>query len=78
MELLRRKLGKHAGSILTADRLLEALEWFEKYVQRVFNPYDSEDDTTDYRVPMHGSSNIRKINLRGGYLKLSRQKLLFI
>jgi len=52
----------------------EVVEWFERYVKRVFNPYDSEDETKTYRVPMHGSpeANIPEINLRGRYLKLSR------
>lgn len=56
---------------MTKERLDEALDWFERYVKRVFNPYDDSDDVADYRVPMHNTPNIREIGLLGGYLKLS-------
>ena len=74
LKLLYDKLGSYADTILTSECVEEVVEWFERYVKRVFNPYDSEDETKTYRVPMHGSpsANIPKINLRGRYLKLFR------
>jgi hypothetical protein len=69
--LLRKKLGRHAKDILTAERLAECITWFELYVQRVFNPLDKSDDIMDYRVPMTDVKNIRKIGLKNEYLKVS-------
>jgi hypothetical protein len=71
-KLLRDKLGSHADSILTKERLSDTLDWFEKYVKRVFNPYDPSDDVTEYGVPMNYATTIREIELVGGYLMLSR------
>jgi len=68
------KLGRYADTILTPDCVEGVVEWFERYVKRVFNPYDSENETKTYRVPMLASpeATIPEINLRGRYLKLSR------
>ena len=71
-KLLRDKLGSHADSILTKERLDDAFEWFERYVKFSFNRYDRMDDRNVYRLRMHGTSNIRDVRLVGGYLELSR------
>jgi len=73
-QFLREKLGKRAVSILTKDRLDEAMDWFESAVKISFNPYDgSFDENRRYRVPMHGVSTEDQAGtgIQGGYLKLT-------
>jgi len=73
-EFLRDKLGSHAGSILTKERLEEAIDWFESNVKVSFNPYDdSFDANRGYRVPMHGVplQDQAMLGIQGGYLKLT-------
>jgi hypothetical protein len=74
LTLLYSKLGRYANTILTDDCIEECMEWFERYVKFVFNPFDNEDDMKNYRVPMLSSpeANIPEINLRGRYLKLTK------
>jgi len=71
---LREKLGTRVDSILTKDRLDEALDWFESNVKISFNPYDESFDwNRRYRLPMHGvlAEDQAALGIQGGYLKLT-------
>jgi hypothetical protein len=69
--LLRNKLGRHATSILTARRAIEAAKYFDSGFKRNFYPYD-RDSESDFEVPLVGAPDIPEIGLEAGYLKLTK------
>lgn len=69
--VLRRKLGGQAATILTTRRINEAMRFFENNIKRVFNPYDAMCET-EFEVPLNNVPDIPDIELRDGYLKLSK------
>jgi hypothetical protein len=71
--LLSKKLGRHASEVLTQAIKDAAGDWFEKFVQRAFNPFDEEDDTSTFRVAIQ-LTDIPDVNLIGGYLRVSRYR----
>lgn len=70
-DLLRRKLGDQANTILTARRLNEAIRYFENSIKRAFNPFDDACDD-EYDIPLSGAKDMPSIDLEDGYLKLSK------
>jgi hypothetical protein len=73
-QLLRETLGSRADSILTKDRLDQAMDWFERFIKCAYNPYDPSFDASRlYRVPMHNvpAEHQATLGLQGGYLKLT-------
>ena len=69
--LLRKKLGQHAKTILSTRRLVEAIRYFENSIKRAFNPYDPSCDD-EYDIPLSGAKDVPEIGLEDGYFKLSK------
>lgn len=44
---------------------------FDTVIKCQYNPYDRDCDM-EYEIPMAGAPNIRKVNLKEGYLTLSK------
>jgi hypothetical protein len=68
--LLRRKLGAKANSVLTPNRLREAMRYFDTGVKCSFNRCN-EACETEFDVPLPGAADSPDINLEDGYLKLT-------
>ena len=68
---LRRKLGRHADTLLKARTLDEAVNYFENAIKRQHNPY-SQDCENEYEIPMAGVVDIPAIGLEAGYLRFSQ------
>ena len=70
-EILRRKLGGYAESLLKPRTLEEAVNHFENAIKRQYNPYlqDCEDE---YEIPLAGAPDIPPIDLEAGYLRFTR------
>jgi hypothetical protein len=70
-ELLRKKLGGRAPSILTSKRLAQAMRFFESSIKAAFNPYDDYSGN-NFDVPIGTVVDIPEIGLEDGYLTLTR------
>lgn len=71
IDVLRKRLGKYATSILTERRVADATRHFEHSIKRQFNPLDDCCDDT-YEVPFLGAPDLSEIGLEAGYLILRR------
>jgi hypothetical protein len=69
--LLRRKLGVHADSILTDRPIGELLRYFDNNIKRTFNPLGHRC-AAEYEIGITGVTNIPDIGLEDGYLTLTR------
>ena len=69
--ILRRKLGRRADTLLKARTLDEAVNYFENAIKRQYNPY-SQDCEDEYEIPMAGVVDIPAIGLEAGYLLFTR------
>ena len=69
-ELLRRKMGDYADSILTPWRFEEIKSYFEEVIQFKFNYFDEKYGNIS--IPCAGSPDVPDIGLEDGYLVLSR------
>jgi hypothetical protein len=68
--LLRRKLGNKAASILTPKNLAGALNKFDS-IKRDFNPMDG-DYEAEYEIYLRGAPEMPHIGLEEGHLKLTK------
>lgn len=69
--ILRRKLGRHADTLLKARTLDEAVNYFENAIKRQYNPY-AQDCEDEYEIPMTGVVDIPAIGLEAGYLRFTQ------
>jgi len=72
--ILRRKLGRRADTLLKARTLDEAVNYFESAIKRQYNPY-AQDCEDEYEIPMAGVADIPAIGLEAGYLLFTRQEI---
>jgi Hsp70 protein len=73
-DMLRSKLGKHAQLVLT-DQVIEeacASSSFQNKIKTSFNPYENDEDSEEYMVPLKGAPEIPSIGLESGYLELQK------
>jgi hypothetical protein len=69
--LLKRKLGKYAGKMLTDKRRIELRRHFDSFIKHQFNPMDP-DCEDEYEMTFAGAADIPDIGLEAGYLKVRK------
>jgi hypothetical protein len=70
--LLRKKLGRHAKRILTAESLEEPMTNFENALKRNFNPYEPDCEEA-YEIRLSGRPpDIPEAGLEAGYIKVTK------
>jgi hypothetical protein len=75
--LIKRKVGGRSEVLLTERALSVSMEMFDNWIKCKFDP-DDEDGEDEYDVPLPGIEDISEIDLKGGYLRLTKFLLLFL
>jgi hypothetical protein len=70
-ELLVKQLGPENVDILTARRLGEAVNSFERNLKFCFDPINNYEEDS-FEIPLPGAPDMPAANLQDGYLTLSR------
>jgi hypothetical protein len=69
--LLKKKCGDLAKTILTPKRVNEAIRFFESSIKQAFNPFDIASDD-EYEIPLFGAPDVAHIGLDDNYLTLKK------
>lgn len=69
--LVRGKLGNMATELLRPTKLRELLQFYERGIERFFNPLDA-DCESEFELPFMDAPDIPEIGLDGGFLRVSR------
>jgi len=67
------KLGRYGPSVVRSEVVMEdTVNYFEDKIKTSFNPYDYDDDTETYLVPVKWAPDIPEIRLEAGFLEFTR------
>jgi hypothetical protein len=67
--LLRKKFGQHAKTILDGKRVTALVRHFDSTIKREYNPFDPDCDN-EFEIPLAGVTDIPELGIEDGYLRL--------